>query len=184
MRKRTIAALVIVAIPAAVAAYAATKPDTFRVERSTTIQAPPEAIAAHITDFHRWEAWSPYEKLDPAMKKSYSGAEQGPGAIYAWEGSKAGTGRMEIRDASSGLVRIQLDFSKPFEAHNTAEFTLQPEGDGTRVTWAMHGPNPFMSKVIGVFMDMDELLGKDFASGLANLKAVAEAPSAAPAATS
>ena len=161
--------------------YAATRPGTFRVERGATIQAPPEAIVPHITDFHRWGAWSPWEKLDPEMKRTFSGAESGPGAAYAWEGRKAGAGRMEIREASPRRVVIQLDFLKPFEAHNTAEFTLEPEGAATRVTWAMHGSNPFLFKLMGVFMNMGDVVGKDFAAGLASLRTLAEqsAPAAA-----
>jgi hypothetical protein len=163
-----------VALPGALAVYAATRPDAFRIQRSATIQAPPEAILPHINDFRRWEAWSPYEKLDPAMTKSYSGAASGPGAVYTWEGRKAGAGRMEIRETSPRRVVIQLDFSKPFEAHNTAEFTLEPEGAATRVTWAMHGRSPFMSRVMGIVINLDNLVGKDFVAGLASLKTVAE----------
>jgi carbon monoxide dehydrogenase subunit G len=167
-----------VALPGALAAYAATRPNTFRHERSTTMQAPPEAILPHITDFRRWEAWSPYEKLDPEMKKSFSGAASGPGAVYTWEGRKAGAGRMEIRETSPRRVVIQLDFSKPFKANNTAEFTLEPEGAATRVTWAMYGPTPFVSKLMGILIDLDRMIGKDFAAGLASLKTIAERPAA------
>ncbi|HYW11938.1 MAG TPA: SRPBCC family protein [Longimicrobium sp.] len=158
--------------------YAGTRPGTFRVQRSTLIQAPPEAIAPHITDFRRWAAWSPYEKLDPAMKRTFAGAERGVGAVYTWEGRKAGAGRMEIREASPRRVAIQLYFSRPFTAHNTAEFTLEPEGAATRVTWAMYGAAPFAMKLMGIFLDVDDLSGKDFVTGLANLKTLAEAPAA------
>lgn len=160
--------------------YAGTRPGTFRVQRSVLIQAPPEAILPHITDFRRWSAWSPYEKLDPQMKKTYGGAASGPGAVYTWEGRKAGAGRMEMRGVSPRQVTLQLDFTRPFKAHNTAEFTLQPEGAATRVTWATYGPSPFMSKLAGVFLDLDELIGKDFVAGLASLKTLAEAPAAEP----
>ena len=168
--------IVVVIVLAAVLIFAATRPDTFRVQRATSIKAPPEKIFALIDDFHHWGAWSPYEKLDPAMKRTQSGAASGKGAVYEWQGdSKVGQGRMEITDASApSKVVIQLDFIKPFEAHNIAEFTLEPKGDSTNVTWAMHGPAPFVTKVIGLFSDMDKMIGKDFETGLANLKALAE----------
>lgn len=168
---------------AGVLGIAATRPGTFRVQRSAVIHAPPEAIHPHIADFRRWADWSPYEKLDPEMKKTFTGAASGPGAVYAWEGKKAGAGRMEIRESSPHRIAIQLDFSRPFEAHNTAEFILQPRGDVTEVTWAMHGPSHFAHKVIGVVINMDRLVGKDFEAGLAALKSLAERqPAAAPAA--
>src|SRR5712672_1849022 len=155
---------------------AATKPDTFTVRRATTVKAPPERIFPLINDFHQWGTWSPYETKDPAMKRTYSGTASGRGAVYAWEGNKnVGSGRMEILDAPApSKVVIKLDFLKPFEAHNTAEFTFVPQGDTTNVTWLMHGPAPFMSKVMQVFMNMDNMIGKDFAAGLANLKRVTE----------
>lgn len=156
--------------------YAATRPNTFQVARTQTIRTPPEPIFALIEDFRKWAAWSPYEKLDPTMKKTFSGADRGKGALYNWAGnSKAGEGRMEIIDAvSASLIRIKLDFLKPFEGHNTAEFTLQAKGDFTDITWAMYGPQPYMFKVMSIFFSMDKMLGKEFAAGLANLKAVAE----------
>src|SRR3982751_5188240 len=135
-------ALVIVAAIAALLAFAATRPDTFRVERRTTIQASPAKIYPLIEDFHQWAVWSPYEKLDPAMNRSYSGAARGKGAAYAWQSDgKAGAGKMLVTEATApSAVVIQLDFVKPFEGHNIAEFTLKPEGSATQVTWAMHGP--------------------------------------------
>lgn len=156
--------------------YASIQPDTFTVERSTTIQAPPDRIYPYLADFHQWSAWSPWEKLDPAMKRTFSGAASGQGAVYAWEGDKAvGSGRMEIRSARpASSVDIQLDFLAPFEAHNTASFTVVPQNGATAVTWTMQGPMPFVSKVIGVFVSMDQMIGKDFEAGLANLKAAAE----------
>lgn len=155
---------------------AATKPDTFVVERSATLQAPAEEIYAQLADFHNWEAWSPWEKLDPAMKRTYSGAEREKGAIYAWEGNeKAGKGRMEITDvAAPTKVVIQLNFIVPFEAQNVTEFTLSPEGDGQKLTWRMSGANSFISKIFNVFIDMDQMIGQDFENGFANLKAVVE----------
>jgi uncharacterized protein YndB with AHSA1/START domain len=166
----------IVVVIGALLAFAATKPDTFRVERSTTIKAPPEKIFPLIDDFHRWTTWSPWEKMDPAMTRTHSGAPSGKGAVYEWEGnSKVGRGRMEIVDSvPSSRVAIKLDFLKPMEAHNIAEFTLTPSGDSTRVTWVMHGPAPFVSKLMQVFMSMDRMVGKDFEAGLANMKAAAE----------
>jgi uncharacterized protein YndB with AHSA1/START domain len=169
-------ALVIVVLLAAVLIIASTKPDTFRVQRATSIKAPPEKIFALINDFHSWSAWSPYEKLDPAMKKTLGGAASGTGAVYEWEGnSKAGKGRMEITQSSlPSRITIKLDFEKPMEGHNVAEFTLQSKGGATDVTWSMNGPAPFISKLFQVFFNMDTLIGKEFETGLANLKAIAE----------
>jgi uncharacterized protein YndB with AHSA1/START domain len=165
-----------VVLLAALLAYAATKPGAFRVERATSIKAPQERIFALINDFHRWGSWSPWEKLDPAMKRSHSGATSGKGAVYEWEGNgKVGAGRMEITETTpSSKVTIKLDFIKPFEGHNVAEFALDPKGDSTNVTWAMHGPNRYIGKVMSVFINMDRMIGKDFETGLANLKAIAE----------
>ncbi len=162
---------------AAILILANTKPDSFRVERSITILASPDKIFAFINDFHRWSAWSPWEKLDPAMLRTFGGAAEGPGAIYEWDGNKqVGQGRMEIAEAvPPDRLVIQLDFIRPFEGHNIAEFTLQQLGTSTRLTWAMHGPSPFISKIMQVFVSLDRMIGKDFETGLANLKAVAEA---------
>lgn len=154
---------------------AAMKPDTFVVQRSLDIRAPQERIAPLISDFHAWKDWSPYETRDPDMKRSFSGAPAGKGAVYEWSGNRnVGSGRMEIIDASSAKVTIKLDFITPFEGHNTAEFTLAPQGGSTRVTWAMRGPTPFFGKIIHVFINMDRMIGDDFAAGLARLKAIAE----------
>jgi uncharacterized protein YndB with AHSA1/START domain len=170
-----IAVILAVAI-AAVLILAATKPTTLRVQRSVSINAPPERIFSLISDFHQWVTWSPYEQKDPAMKRTYSGTERGRGAVYAWDGDKnVGSGRMEILDVSApSKIVIKLDFFKPFEGHNTAEFTMLPQGDGTHVTWLMHGPANFMSRLIQVFMNLDNLIGKDFEAGLANLKTITE----------
>jgi Polyketide cyclase / dehydrase and lipid transport len=172
-----IIAIALVVIIAAVLLLATRQPDTFRVERSIVIDAPPEKVVAHIDDFHEWQRWSPFEKIDPAMKKTHSGAAKGKGAVYAWEGNmKAGAGRMEIVQASASNVTMDLHFLKPFEARNVAEFRLEPQGAGaTKVTWSIHGPNLFVSKVMGLFMSMDKMLGKDFEEGLAKLKSIAEA---------
>jgi hypothetical protein len=167
---------VIVVLVIALLVFAATKPNTFRVQRAASIKAGPEKVFANINDFHNWPAWSPWEKLDPTMKKTHSGSANGKGAVYEWDGNKkVGKGRMEITDSSpSSRVMIKLDFFRPFEAHNTAEFTLQAQGDSTNVTWAMEGQSPFMFKVMQIFMSMDKMIGKDFETGLANLKSIAE----------
>jgi uncharacterized protein YndB with AHSA1/START domain len=153
-----------------------TKPNTFSVQRATTVKAPPERIFPLINDFHQWVNWSPYEHKDPAMERSYSGPESGKGAVYGWEGNKnVGSGRMEILDASApAKIVIKLDFFTPFEGHNTAEFTMLPQGDATNVTWLMHGPASLMSKVMQVFINLDHMIGKDFEAGLANLKRLTE----------
>ncbi|WP_165185040.1 SRPBCC family protein [Caulobacter soli] len=173
---RIIAIVVVVAI-VALLGYAVTKPDTFHVARSIVIKAPPEKIYALLDDFHAWRGWSPYEKLDPAMTRTYGGPARGLGATYAWTGNgKAGAGRMAIVEAAApSKLQISLDFTKPFAAHNVAIFTLAPEGDATRVTWAMDGPSPFFFKLMDVVFNMDRMLGKDFEAGLADLKAKAEA---------
>jgi uncharacterized protein YndB with AHSA1/START domain len=171
-----IVAVVLAIAIAIVLVLAATKPASFRVRRSITVKAPPEKIFPLIDDFHQWRSWSPYENKDPAMKRSFSGAQSGKGAVYGWEGNKnVGSGRMEILDSSMpSKIVIKLDFFAPFEGHNTAEFTLLPQADATNVTWAMYGPAPFMSKVMQVFMNLDHMIGKDFEIGLANLKRLTE----------
>jgi hypothetical protein len=172
----TIAIIVVVAI-VAVLAFAATRPNDFSVQRSIAIRAEPAKIYPLLVDFSRWPAWSPWEKLDPTMKRTLSGSASGPGAVYAWEGSsKVGAGRMEVKEAvASSKVVIQLDFLRPFKAHNITDFTLVPRSDATTdVKWLMRGPSPFVSKLMGVFVDMDKMIGKDFEAGLANLKAAVE----------
>jgi hypothetical protein len=158
-----------------VLAFAATKPDTFRVQRAVTIKAPPEKIAAVLSDFQAWKAWSPWEKVDPTMKRTYSGEPRGKGAKYAWAGnSEVGEGSMAITEAQPSRVALDLDFVKPFEGHNKVVFTLVPKGDATEVTWTMNGPSPYVTKVIQVFCDMDGMIGKQFESGLASLKTITE----------
>ena len=168
--------IVVVVLIAALLAFAASKTGTFSVRRAATIKAPPGKIFPLIDDFHNWAAWSPWEKLDPALKRTYSGAASGKGAMYAWEGNrKVGAGNMEITQSSPpSAVTINLNFIKPFENHNVAELTLAPVGDSTNLTWDMHGPAPFISKVMQVFMSMDSMIGKDFETGLANIKRIAE----------
>lgn len=159
----------------AILAIAATKSDTFHVRRSISIEADPERIAAQIIDFRKWTSWSPYEKYDPAMKRSFSDPSTGKGALYEWRGnSDIGAGRMEITGVSPSMISIKLDFLEPMEAHNLVEFTLKPEGKSTKLTWEMHGPLSFIGKVIHVFIDMDRMVGRDFEAGLENLKSIAE----------
>lgn len=146
-------AIVVVVLIAALLAFAATRPSTLRVQRAASIKAPPEKIFPLINEFRRWEAWSPYEKLDPALKRTFSGTAGGKGAVYEWEGDRnVGKGRMEIIDtAPPSKIVIKLDFEKPFEGHNTAEFTLEPDGESTTVTWVMHGPNRYIGKLMSVY---------------------------------
>lgn len=170
--------LIAAALVAALLMYAATRPDTFRVERSLEIKATPEVLFAQINDFKAWRAWSPWETRDPAMKRTFGSVTSGKGATYAWEGNRnVGSGSMEIVEASpTSKLRIKLDFIRPFEAHNTAEFTLRTSGGTTTVTWAMYGPSAFAAKLMGVFMNMDRMIGRDFEAGLAGLRSIAEKP--------
>ena len=159
---------------------AAFRPDSFRVERSVAIHAAPDEIYAHLSDFRAWQAWSPWEKKDPAIRRDFSGAPSGVGAAYAWQSDKVGHGRMEIAETRAASdLRIKIDFLEPMEAHNVVEFTLRPQGGKTVVRWAMHGPNTYLGKLVGLFMDIDRLIGRDFEAGLAELKRVAEARGAA-----
>jgi uncharacterized protein YndB with AHSA1/START domain len=175
--------IIVIAAGAAIAGVlgiAAARPNTFRIQRSAAINAPPETIYPLLADFHAWSGWSPWEKLDPAMDRTFSGAASGTGAVYGWAGRKVGEGRMEITSASPpSALTIKLDFLKPFEAHNTTTFTLQSRGGATEVTWAMEGPSSFKDKVMGVVMNMDRMIGKSFDEGLATLKAIAEGQAAA-----
>jgi hypothetical protein len=167
--------IVLLVAVAGVLAFAATKPDSFRVQRSTSIKAPPEKISAVLSDFQAWKAWSPWEKMDPAMKRTYSGEPTAKGAKYAWAGnSEVGEGSMTLTEAQPSRVALDLDFVKPFEGHNKVVFTLTPMGDATEVTWDMHGPSPYITKVIQVFCDMDGMIGKEFEKGLADLKTLTE----------
>jgi hypothetical protein len=168
--------MVIVVLLVAILIYAASRPNTFLVERSTSIKAPAEKIFPLINDFREWEPWSPWEKIDPSVKRSYSGAVNGEGAIYEWNGNKEiGKGRMEIIESSPpSKVILKIDFIKPFEAHNTIEFTLVTQGDSTMVTQAMYGPCPYLSRLMGIFFSMDKMVGQKYEEGLANLKAISE----------
>ena len=169
-----IAALALVVVAGGFAAFVARRPSAFRLARSRTMTASPEAVFAQIDDFHRWPAWSPWEKLDPNMHREISGPTSGPGATYYWRGNnKAGEGRMTITDSVPGRnVTIRLEFMKPWKAVNTTRFDLQPSGSGTAVTWEMTGTNNFMAKAFTLFMDMEKMVGPDFERGLASLDAV------------
>jgi hypothetical protein len=169
--------IVAAGIIAVLAGFVAMQAPEFRVARSTTISAPPPAVFAQVNDFHRWEAWNPWGKIDPAMKQAYEGAAAGTGAVYAWVGNKeVGEGRMTITESRPhDLIRIKLEFFKPFSATNTAEFTFKPEGNQTAVTWSMMGENNFIAKAVHLFMNMDKMIGGQFERGLAQMKAIAEA---------
>ncbi len=172
MLKKILIALVVVVV--AVIALISLQPDSFRIERSAQLAAKPDAVFHVLVDFHRWQEWSPWDKLDPALKREFSGPEAGVGASYGWEGNDdVGAGRMTIVVAKEfSEIRIKLEFLKPFAATNTTIFSLTPAQDGTKLTWAMEGESGFMSKAISLFMDMDEMVGKDFEKGLSNLATV------------
>lgn len=167
---------VIVAVVVVLAAYASTRPNSFRVQRSVTINAPAEKIFPQVNDLRAQQTWSPWEAKDPGMVRTYSGAQSGVGAKYEWKGNKqVGHGRMEVVESTPPTkLMMKLDFLEPFPANNMAEFILEPRGDSTVVTWAIYGPSPFMSKLMGIFMNIDTMIGKEFETGLANLKAQME----------
>jgi uncharacterized protein YndB with AHSA1/START domain len=168
--------LVVAAAIAILLLKAAGKPPAFSIQRATDINAPPEKIFALINDFHGWLLWSPWEGIDPTLKRTYGGPASVPGTTYAWEGDKkVGTGRMEItQSVPASKIVIKLDFLKPFEAHNVTTFTLAPHGSATNVVWTMTGQQSFMLRLISTFFDMDKSVGGDFARGLAKLKTEAE----------
>jgi uncharacterized protein YndB with AHSA1/START domain len=169
-------ALVLLILIAAVLIYAATLPDSFRVERSIVVNTPPERVFALVNDLHQWKQWSPFEKKDPDMSRGYGPVTSGKGATYAWSGNgDIGKGSMEIVESiPARKILIALHFVEPFEGRNSAEFGFLPETGGTRVTWAMYGPSTYVSKLMGMFFDMDSMIGKEFEAGLADLKAAAE----------
>jgi uncharacterized protein YndB with AHSA1/START domain len=175
LKKILIALAVIVVVFIVIVAL---QPSDFRVARSATISAPPPAVFAQVNDFHKWEAWNPWGKIDPAMKQTYEGAPAGPGAIYTWSGNnEVGEGRMTITDSRpSELIRVKLEFFKPFAATNTAEFAFKPEGNQTLVTWSMFGEKNFMAKAVHLVMNMDKMIGGQFEKGLADMKSAVEAP--------
>lgn len=175
MLKKILIALVAIVVVFLV--VVAMQPSDFRVARTATISAPAPAVFAQVNDFHNWEAWSPWAKLDPAAQNSFEGPSAGRGAIFRWAGNReVGEGSMTITESRpSDLIRIKLEFLKPFEATNTAEFTFKPDGDQTAVTWSMAGKNNFISKAICLFMNMDKMVGGKFEEGLAQMKSVVEA---------
>jgi len=167
--------LIVLAALVAFIAFVNSKPNSFQLERSILIDAPPAKIRPLIENFRRWTAWSPWEKLDPDLQRTYLGADEGVGAAYAWEGNgKAGAGRMEITGSTPKQTALSLDFLKPFKASNITEFSYLPEGPATRVNWRMSGPQPFIGKLMHTVFNMDKLVGKDFEAGLAALKRAVE----------
>lgn len=171
---KILALLIGVAI-AALLLYAASRPDRFHVERSTTIQAGAERLHPLINDLRHFNRWNPYARKDPAMQVRYSGPAAGPGAVYEFQGNQdVGKGRIGITASRApSSVTMQLDMFEPFEGHNVVTFSLVPEGNATRVTWAMDGPSPFVARLIGIFIDMDQMIGRDFEAGLSLLKSQA-----------
>jgi len=165
----------ILAVGVIAVAFIASRPSTFTVERTAVVAAPPDAVYALLNDFHQWNQWSPWEKLDPNLKRAFDGPANGPGAKYAWVGNeRVGEGSMEIVESVPGQsVAIDLEFKKPFAAKNKTTFTLTPSGQGTQVRWKMTGDQGFVGKAMSLVMDMDKLVGKDFEQGLANLNAAA-----------
>jgi uncharacterized protein YndB with AHSA1/START domain len=153
------------------------RPDEFTVSRSANIAAPPEKVFPLVNDLHKWTLWSPWAKLDPNAKNSFAGADSGVGAAMSWSGNKkVGEGRMTITESNvNELIRFTLEFMKPFEATNAAEFTFKADGNQTLVTWGMSGKNNFFFKAFGLFMNCDDMVGKDFEKGLTAMKAVVEA---------
>jgi hypothetical protein len=170
-----IALLVIIAV---VLVAAAKQPDSFRVARSTKVNAPPTAVFPHVDQLKNWEAWNPWGKLDPNMKLTYDGPESGVGASYSWVGNnEVGEGKMTITESRPNeLVQFKLEFFKPMAGVSTSEFTLVPKGEQTEVTWAMKGENNYVAKIFCLFMNMDKMIGGQFEKGLAELKAAAEKP--------
>src|SRR5450432_2439033 len=168
--------IVLLVLGAGVVVFASTRPDNYHVERATRMAAPAAVIFAQLEDFKAWPAWSPWEKKDPQMKKTFSGPPTGVGSSYAWKGNKeVGSGRMSIVVSEPpSHIRYQLEFLEPFAAVAATGFTLVPQGDQTLVTWAMDGSNNFLGKVFSIFMDMNKLIGGDFETGLSALKTVAE----------
>ncbi|HKY62880.1 MAG TPA: SRPBCC family protein [bacterium] len=174
MLKKTLLGLAV--ILALFVIIVATRPATFQVTRSISVAAPPEAVFAQVNDLHRWAVWNPWGKLDPAMKVGYEGPAAGTGAVYSWVGnSQVGEGKMTILESRPNeRIRIQLDFYKPMAGTSLAEFTFKPEGEKTTVSWSVSGKNNFIAKAMGLFMNMDKMIGDQFDKGLADLKSIAE----------
>ena len=172
-----VAGITVAVLVAALLIYASMKPNRFTVKRAATMQATRDIVFPYVNDFHLWEMWSPWEKLDPAMQRTHVGPASGVGAVYEWDGnSKAGAGRMEIiKSVEPKRVVINLQFIRPFRSLNSVEFTFEAKDSATLVTWTMDGPCPFIMKIMHVFINMDAMIGKDFDKGLASIKALAEA---------
>ena len=170
-----ITAIVLVGVAGIVTYAAMTQPDTFRVQRAMTIEAPPEKLVGILSDLRRGAEWSPYEKKDPAMKKTFSGPASGPGAKLEWDGNgDVGAGTLTVADATPSKVTLNLAMTRPMNANNIVEYAFAPQGNATNMTWAMHGPMPLISKVMCVFMNLDKMIGTDMERGLKDLKALAE----------
>ena len=177
MKKMLINILIVVVIAvAALAAFIASRPSDFTITRTATMSAPPSTVFAQVDDFHKWTAWSPWENIDPALKREYSGPDGGTGAHYHWAGNRSvGEGQMTIAESKPGeLIRIKLEFLRPFKATNDTAFSFAPQGNGTLVTWTMKGKNNFMMKAMGLMMNMDKVLGGQFEQGLAAMKTASE----------
>src|SRR5262245_22831488 len=171
-----IIAAVIAVLVIGLVVIAALQPSTFRVTRSAVMAAPPAAVFEQVNDFHKWRDWSPYDKRDPAMHRTYEGPQAGNGASYAWNGNNdVGEGRSTIIESRPNeVIRIKLEFLRPFKGISTAAFTFQPQGNQTAVTWSLIGNHNFIAKAIGLFLNMDKMIGGDFEQGLSNLKGVVE----------
>jgi Polyketide cyclase / dehydrase and lipid transport len=169
--------IALVVIVVGLVAVIALQPARYRVSRSTTIAAPAPVVFAQVNDFHKWSAWSPWEKIDPGMKRTYEGPPAGVGASYAWVGSReVGEGRMTIVESRpSDLIQVKLEFVKPFAGTSVAEFSFKPDGERSLVTWSMTGDKNFIAKAIHLVMSMDRMIGDQFDKGLAAMKTVAEA---------
>lgn len=170
--------LAILGLIALILLAAALRPVDFRYERHALIAAPPAVVFAHVNELRNWLAWSPWEKYDPAMKRTFAGPAAGVGASYAWEGNhQIGAGRMTVTASRPAeQVVLQLEFFRPFACTNRGEFTFATEGNSTYVTWSMTGKNKFIGRVMGLFMNMDKMIGGQFEEGLANLRRLAERP--------
>ncbi len=169
--------IAVAVVLALLAGFIATRPEDFRITRSAAMSAPAAAAFAQVNDFHNWAAWSPWEKLDPDLKRTFEGAPAGTGAVYSWDGNKqVGAGRMTMLESRPGeVIRLKLEFFRPFAATNGTEFAFQPEGNQTRVTWTMDGKNTFITKAFHLVMNMDKVVGGDFEKGLAQMKSIVEA---------
>jgi hypothetical protein len=167
--------LILAAVVVALVAFVMTRSNTFRVNRRTKVRGSCDTVRALVDDFSNWAQWSPWEKLDPDMEKTFEGPKEGEGAIYRWSGKgKAGAGCMKIVEATPTMTLIRLEFLRPWKSESMTEFLFEPDGDGCEVTWAMYGDNTLMSKMMSLFTSMDKMIGPDFETGLANLKRIAE----------